>query len=663
MNTRWVSQKVNSRFPSCISSLLSTLKALTSPIPTSQRTTKFAFSHVDISFLLSACGGEGSLHLGSSLHASIIKNYDYYNPNICDDSRNAIVVWNSLLSMYAKCQEFSDAVKVFDQMPVRDTVSWNSIMSGFLTNGEFHKGFRVFKRFMELGIDQLDQATFTTILSACDGPGFLGVSRVIHALVILSGYEGELTVGNALLTSYFKCRFHEWGKQVFVEMNEKNVVTWTAVISGLEQNESYKQSLEFFARMLKGSVVPNALTYLSSISACAGFQALIEGQQIHGHVWKLGFHSDLCMESALMDMYSKCGSMEDALEIFHSADKLDGVCMTVILVGFAQNGFEEEAIHIFDKIVKAGIDIDPDMVSALLGVFGVDTSAAFGQQIHSLIIKKNFSFNPFVSNGLINMYSKCGNLEEATKIFYRMPNRNSVSWNSMIAAFARHGDGFKALHMYEEMILGGIEPTDVTFLSLLHACSHVGLIEKGMEFLESMSKVYRLKPRMEHYACIVDMLGRAGLLNEAKSFIDQLPVKPGLLVWQALLGACSIRSDSEVGKYAADQLLLTSPESPSPYIQLANIYSSGRKWAERAMTIKRMKEMGVAKETGISWIEFNKKVHSFVVWDKMHPQADSIYSILEKLYGHMREEGYKPDKVHLYQADQGEEESQLCHCN
>ncbi|KAM1854717.1 hypothetical protein ACFX14_010511 [Malus domestica] len=356
-----------------------------------------------------------------------------------------------------------------------------------------------------------------------------------------------------------------------------------------------------------------------------------------------------------MDMYSKCGSVEDAWKIFESTEELDEISMTVILVGFAQNGFEDEAIHIFVKMIKAGIDIDPNMVSAVLGVFGVDTSLGLGKQLHSLIVKKNFGSNSFVGNGLINMYSKCGELEDSVKVFSRMPQRNSISWNSMIAAFARHGDGSKALQLYEKMNMEGVQPTDVTFLSLLHACSHVGFVERGMEFLKSMNEDHGMSPRPEHYACVVDMLGRAGHLTEAKSFIEKLPENPGVLVWQALLGACCIHGDSEIGKYAADQLLLAAPETPAPYVLLANIYSSEGRWKERARTIKGMKEMGVTKETGISWIEIEKKVQSFVVGDRMHPQAEPIYRVLGELFRLMTDEGYVPDeRFILYYLDQDE---------
>ncbi|XP_021772949.1 pentatricopeptide repeat-containing protein At3g05340-like [Chenopodium quinoa] len=466
MKLRWLSHKLTSfmsfiHHPLYLSPPIFSRNLTTSPNPNFN---PCILTHIHISRLLSKFGRERNLQLGSSLHSLIIKNYYYYDFKFYNDPRTVIVVWNSLLSMYAKCRALGNALKVFDEMPMRDSVSWNSVISGFLSNGEFEFGFKFLKRMVGLGIGQLDQATFTTVLSACDGVDLLRVSKMIHGLVILSGFEGEITVGNALITSYFKCGCSGSGDRVFREMGDKNVVTWTAVISGLVQTGLCEDSLSVFSLMHGGLVEPNSVTYSSVLSACASLQVIQEGKQIHGLVLKQGFHSDFCIESGLMDMYSKCGSMEDALQIFYSADKLDEVSMTIVLTGFAQNGLENEAIQIFTKMMKAGIDIDPNMVSAILGVFGSDTSLAFGQQIHSLVIKKRFGANFFVSNGLINMYSKCGNMEESMKAFSRMPQRNSVSWNSIIAAFARHGDGLKAIKLFEEMLLAGVGPTDITFI-------------------------------------------------------------------------------------------------------------------------------------------------------------------------------------------------------
>ncbi|KAL1549602.1 pentatricopeptide repeat-containing protein-like protein [Salvia divinorum] len=628
--------------------LLSWRRSSTSSFHISPRTSKNTLSSItdaNLIELINSCGRQGNIRLGSHLHAYLIKNPPSFDVGAPLTRRNTQVVYNCLLHMYCKCGELGDAVNLFDEMPLRDTVSWNSLISGFLKVGKLETGFGYFKLLLGSTEYMYDQASLTSVLSACGGKELLGIVKRLHALAILSGYQRVVTVGNALTTSYFRCLSLELGMCVFYEMAERNVVTWTAAISGMAQNEYYAGSLNLFVEMYHSSVSPNGLTYLAALTACSGLQALKAGAQIHGVVCKMGYQSDLCIESALMDVYSKCGCVEEAWRIFESAEVLDEVSMTVILSGFAQNGYGEEAIRLFVKMVKAGAYLDPNMISAILGVFGIGASQGLGGQIHSMVTKKGFALNVFVSNGLINMYSKCGELEGSVKVFDGMFEKNQVSWNSMIAAFARHGDGLRALQLYKQMKSAGVEPTDVTFLSLLHACSHVGLLHKGIDFLQSMERTYGMRPRMEHYACVVDMLGRAGLLREAKGYIEGLRVKPDALVWQALLGTCSIYGDVDVGKYAAEQLAQTAPDSPVPFVSMANIYSSRGWWKERARTIKKMKERGVAKETGASWIEIKKNIHSFVVADRIHPQGDDVYPVLTMLFRHMRDDGNPTDDL------------------
>ncbi|ESQ49539.1 hypothetical protein EUTSA_v10020234mg [Eutrema salsugineum] len=642
MNSRWMIQKLTSHLPSFLSTVLCPSKILIRQSPNCQVST-FLLNHVDISRLLSICGKEGCFpHLGPCIHASIVKNPEFFEPVDADIHRNALVVWNSLLALYVRRGKLVDALKLFDEMPIIDNISQNTVFSGFLRNRDIASGFVLLKRMLRSG--GFDQATLTIVLSVCDLPEFCLVTKMIHALAILSGYDKEISVGNTLITSYFKCGCSVSGRQVFDEMVQRNVITWTAVISGLIQNELHEDSLRLFSLMRRGLIHPNSVTFLSALSACSSSQRIMEGQQIHALLWKLGIGSELCIESELMDMYSKSGIIEDAWKIFKSTEEIDEVSMTVMLVGLAQNGLEEEAIHFFTRMLQAGVEIDANVVSAVLGVSFVDNSLGLGKQLHSLVIKRRFSDNTFVNNGLINMYSKCGDLTDSLSVFRRMSKRNYVSWNSMIASFARHGHGLAALKLYEEMMMQDVKPTDVTFLSLLHACSHVGLINKGQELLKTMQDAHGIEPRTEHYACIVDMFGRAGCLKEAKSFIESLPMKPDRLIWQALLGACSFHGDTEIGKYAAEQLFETAPNSPAAHILMANIYSSRGKWKERAKTIKRMKAMGVTKETGVSWIEIENNIHSFVVEDKLHPQAEAIYDVLSELFPVVVDEGYRPDK-------------------
>ncbi|KAF8018109.1 hypothetical protein BT93_H3110 [Corymbia citriodora subsp. variegata] len=422
MNSKWVFRRLSSHF-SPRTPLPPPLKAQTFQAAPSPAST-VVLDHVRVSQLLSTCGRDGRFHLGSSLHASIVKNSELHDLGNKDLLRNGLVVWNSLLSMYAKCGDMLDVIKLFDEMPAKDTISRNTALSGFLRSGKFEMGFGMFKRIWEGGVQGVDKATVTTILSGCDRCELSHVVESIHGIVFRGGFEREIPIGNALITSYFKCGSNDWGMRVFNEMFERNVISWTAVISGLQQNGFYEDSLKLFMSMRSGSLNPNTLTYLSSIMACSGLQAINMGRQLHSIAWKLGFQSDFLVESALMDMYAKCGSLEDALNLFESAETIDEVSMTVILIGFAQNGFEEEAIQVFLKMVKTGVEIDSDAVSAVLGVLGADTPLGLGKQIHSLIIKRSLFHIPFVSNCLMNMYAKCGDIVESIKVFNQMPPRN-----------------------------------------------------------------------------------------------------------------------------------------------------------------------------------------------------------------------------------------------
>lgn len=511
---------------------------------------------------------------------------------------------------------------------------------------QFSKGFEYFKRMLILKKCWYDRATLTTVISICTDPEFRHTCSMMHSMIISSGYESVVQVGNALITSYFRCGSPLSAKQVFDAMVERNVITWTAMVSGLAQCQLFGESLLYFRDILRVEEA-NSMAYTSSLLACSGMRILKEGQQIHGRIEKSGFLSDLHVESALMDMYSKCGVIEDAIRVFNSCIEPDEVFLTVMLVSFAQNGMEERAFEMFSEMVGKGVVIDENMTSAVLGAFGCASTPfalALGKQIHSLVVKKCLLSNIYVCNGLINMYSKCGELKDSIELFNLMQYKNSVSWNSMIAAFGRHGYESEALKLYQEMLSNSIVPTDITYLSLLHACSHVGSVEKGIELLRLMISCHGITPRVEHYACIVDMLGRAGQLYEARCLIEELNVECHALLWEALLGACGIHGDLQMGRYAAEKLVTMTPNCTSAYVLLANIYSAEGRWEGRAKIIKKMKENGAKKETGLSWIELGKRFHSFVVDDDLHPHADSIYEVLGELIALTRDEENMPDE-------------------
>lgn len=589
-------------------------------------------SYAHLSGLLARCGRAGDIRLGATLHAVVTKNPAHFH--LCPHRAglpHVLATWNSLIAMYARCGRRGDAARVFDEMRVRDSVSWNSLLAAAASASD---ALALLRRMLRAtpGAGACDHATLTTVLSACaraDGGAGAAPLAAVHGLAVSCGLDAAVPVGNALVTAYFECGSPGSAERVFGAMAERNVITWTAMVSGMARAERYRESLSLF-RQMRRAVDANRATYSSSLLACAGSLAAREGQQIHGLVVKTGFDTDLHVESELMDVYSKCGLMEDALRVLRSCQDPDEVFLTVILGGFAQNGLEEKAFKLFAEMVSAGIVIDTNMVSAVLGAFGATAPFALGKQIHALVIKKCFGGNTYVCNGLINMYSKCGELEESVRVFDGMPSKSTISWNSIIAAFARHGHGSEVFQLFESMKADGAKPTDVTFLSLLHGCSHVGSAKKGLEILNSMSSQYGIHPRVEHYACVVDMLGRSSLLDDAKAFIEDGPFKDNPLLWQALMGACSFHKNSEVGKYAAEKLLLLSPDCTAAYVLLSNIYSSEGRWDDRARIMKRMRELGLRKDIGKSWVELQKEVRSFAITTSQRGSA-GFHDVLQQL--------------------------------
>lgn len=570
-------------------------------------------SYAHLSGLLARCGRAGDLRLGTSLHAIVAKNPSHFR--LCPRRsclQHVVVVWNSLVAMYGRCGCRGDAVRVFDEMALRDSVSWNSLLAASASATD---ALALLRRMLRAapGAATCDHATLTTVLSACaraGGGGGAASLPAIHGLAASCGLDAEVSVGNALITAYFECSSPGSAERVFDGMADRNVITWTAMVSGMARAERYSESLSLF-RQMRRAVDANRASYSSSLLACAGSRAAREGQQIHGLAVKAGLETDLHVESELMDMYSKCGLMEDALRVFRSGQDPDEVSLTVILAGFAQNGLEEEAFRLFAEMVGKGISVDANMVSAVLGAFGASAPFALGKQIHALAVKRCFGGNTYVCNGLINMYSKCGELQESIRVFDGTPSKNTVTWNSIIAAYARHGHGWEVFGLFESMEADGVKPTDVTFLSLLHGCSHVGSPRKGLEILDSMPSKYGIHPKVEHYACVVDMLGRASQLDDAKAFIEDGPFKDSALLWQALMGACSFHKNSGVGECAAEKLLLLDPDCTAAYVLLSNVYSSEGRWDDRARIMKRMRARGLRKDTGKSWIELEKEVRSF----------------------------------------------------
>ncbi|CAK9204512.1 unnamed protein product, partial [Sphagnum troendelagicum] len=407
-------------------------------------------------------------------------------------------------------------------------------------------------------------------------------------------------------------------------------------------------------------MTPDRFTFVSVINACASLRSLEEGRCIHTQIIQSGCESDLYVNNALIDMYAKCGSLEDAWRVFNKMPTRDVVAWNGMIFGHVRSGAGRKALELFQQMQHE----KPDYVT-FMGILSACASVAAleeGRHIHKQIIRSSCESNVCVGTSLIDMYSKCGSIEDAWSVFNKMATRNVATWNAMLGGYAMHGHGKDALEHFEQMCLEGVEPDRVSFLVLLSACSHAGLLDEGLCYFESMGPVYSIPATLELYACMVDLLGRAGHLHEAEDLVKAMSCEPDIYVWVALLGACRVHGEVEMGERIAKQVLELNPGDAAGYVLLSNIYAAAGKWDLRANIQRQRLRMGVKKDPGQTWIEVNSEVHTFTADDQNHPQISEIHAELKKLSRQMNDVGYVPNtKFVLRDVEEEEKVTRLWH--
>ncbi|OAY62812.1 Pentatricopeptide repeat-containing protein, chloroplastic [Ananas comosus] len=477
------------------------------------------------------------------------------------------------------------------------------------------------------------------------GGAELARARQLHALARKLG-AADVFVASALVDAYAKHGDADAARKVFDEMPERSLVSWNALIVGYVRNSLYADAIRTFMELAReGSFAPDEVSLSSSLAACAGAGALCLGRRVHGCAAKLGLApSSACVANALLDMYGKCGRSDDAAQVFDEMRDRDVVAWNILIMGWARKDRFEEAVGCFRSILRERVLPDEASFSTALHAAAGLAVWAQGAMLLAVIVKSGFSENRCVGSSLITTYAKCGRLDDAYRVFEETKDQlNVVSWTSMIAAFQQHGHGDRVLQLFDEMLEKGIEPDYITFVCVLSACSHNGLVEQGLMHFDSMSRTYNMEPGSEHYACVVDMLGRAGRLDEAKRFVETMPIEPDVSVWGALLGACRNRGDLELGREVAHKLFVMEPHNPGNYVLLSNMYAS-KGMLEEAKEVRRlMGSNGVKKEIGCSWIDVKDATYVFTVHDQSHQRSEEIYDTLSKIEKLVKERGYVAD--------------------
>lgn len=545
-------------------------------------------------FVVKACGDLSLLNVGVALHGrTLMAGFDLDT-----------FVQNSLLAMYMNCGEKEAATRIFDTMGERSVVSWNTMINGCFRNGCAKEAMMVFNWMMDVGVEP-DCATMVSVLPACGYIKDLLSGRRIHALVEEKDLGKNIAARNALVDMYAKCGSMNEAQLVVDKMGERDVVTWTTMINGYIVNGDARSALALCWPMQVDGVRPNSITIASLLLACGSLCSSKYGRCLHGWSIRQKVESDVIVETALIDMYAKCKNVDLCFRVFDKTTERRTVPWNAILSGCIHNGLAREAAEFFKLMLKEAVQPNDATLNSLLPAYAILADLQQATNIHCYLVRSGFLSSIEVATGLIDIYSKCGSLESAHKIFSGVPEneKDIILWSVIIACYGVHGHGEIAVSLFNQMVQSGVKPNEVTFTSVLHACSHAGLVDKGLNLFKFMLENHQMGPRPDHYTCIVDLLGRAGRLDEAYDLIRTMPFKPNHAVWGALLGSCVIHENVELGEVAAKSLFELEPENTGNYVLMAKIYCAVRRWKDAENVRYKMNEIGLRKAPAHSLVD------------------------------------------------------------
>jgi pentatricopeptide repeat protein len=583
-----------------------------------------------------------------------------------------VVSWTTMVAGIAQNGHVDKALKLFHEMPERNVISWNALIAGCAQNGYGEEALKLYRQMPLTGL-MPNPDTVASVLLACGNLAALEWGKEIHEEIIRRGFQSDIFVGSALVDMYANCGSILNARYVFDKMPQRDVVLWNALIAGYSLNGHLDEALTLFQQMPE----PNAVSWNAMITGysqkghidealnmfwqspernVASWNAMISGYMQNGHpnealkLFQKMPQQNMVSWTTMIAGYAQNGLIDEALKLFQNMPKRNAVSWTAITAGFVQNGHVdkalklfhkmpnqnviswnmiiagctqnghgEEALKLYQQMKQAGVKPNPKTFSSVLSACANLAALEQGKEIHELVIKSGYQSDIFVGNALVDMYAKCGSIDNARITFEQMHQHDVVSWTTIITGYAMHGHGKEALKLFERMQHSGTSPDDVTFLGVLSACCHAGLVDDGKQYFDCMKKLYHITPAMEHYGCMVDLLGRAGRLDEAQNFINKMPIKPDASVWGCLLSACKIHNNVELGQHVAGHLFELNSTDPTLYVLLSNMYATAGRWHDIGKVRGMMKDRNIKKKPGCSWIEVNKVVYAFRVEDRSNP--------------------------------------------
>ncbi|CAK9151573.1 unnamed protein product [Ilex paraguariensis] len=694
------------------------------------------FEDVELEFfvfpiVVKVCRGFGGVDLGRQFHGIVIKNGFMSN----------IYVGNALIDMYGKCGSLDNAKKVLNTMPERDCVSWNSIatacaangmvyealdflkkmsledkltpnlvswsavIGGFSQNGYDEEAFEMLYRMQATGFEP-NARTLASVLPACARLEKLSLGKEIHGYIVRHGFMSNPFVVNGLVDIYRRCadmvsatkifskfsvkngvsyntmivgncenREISKAKELFDQMElvgmKKDIISWNSMISGYVDNYMFDEALSMFRDLvMEKGVEPDSYTLGSALAACADMEFLRRGKEIHAQAIVRCLQSNTFVGGALVELYCKCQELKAAQMAFDEVNQRDMATWNALISGYArcneienaqsilqemkEDGFEpnvytwngiivghvendhhETALQLFSEMQTSNLRPDIYTVGIVLPACSRLATIERGKQLHAHSIRRGYESDAYIGAALVDMYAKCGSIKHARLAYDRITSLSLVTQNAMLTAYAMHGHGYEGITFFREMLINGFRPDNVTFLSVLSSCVHAGVVDTGQQFFNLMG-YYDVNPTLKHYTCMVDLLSRAGQLNEAYNVVQNMPVEPDSVIWGALLGGCVIHGDVDLGEIAANMLIELESDNTGNYVMMANLYASAGRWCDLARTRQMIKDKQMHKNPGCSWIEDTDEIHIFVACDRSHKRAQEIYDILDNLTIHMR---------------------------
>ncbi|KAI3466788.1 hypothetical protein Pfo_023451 [Paulownia fortunei] len=540
-----------------------------------------------------------------------------------------------MISSYVENFRLDEALELFDEMHVKDIVMWNVMIKGCVNCGNLEMGLRLFDEMPEKNV-----ISWTTMINALLKYGMIEEAKGLFWDMPVR----DTAAWNAMVHGFFANGRVEEATRLFEVMPVRNVISWTTMISGLDQHGRSDEALSIFGKMVGVGVKPTSSTFSCAITSCANVGNLCLGSQVHGHVLKLGYVFDTYVTATLITFYANCKQIKECVKAFNEKLHRNVVVWTSLLTGYGANTKHEDALRVFGDMIRLGIVPNQSSFTSALNSSREIEAVDWGKGIHGAAVKLGLETDLFVGNSLVVLYTKCGNIRDGVVAFKEIADKNIVSWNSIIVGCAQHGCGEWALAFFSQMAKAGVDPDEITFTGLLNSCSHSGMLQKGRHFFECLCRYAAVEVKLEHYACMVDILCRSGKLDEAEDLVKKMPMEANLSIWLALLSGCRAHSNLEMAERAAKNIFDIDPHCSAAYVLLSNIYAFAGRWTDVARVRRNMRKIGTVKQPGHSWVTQRGVRHSFVSGDKSHPSSERIYKKLYWLGEKLKAYGYVSDQ-------------------